>query len=59
MGDARGEGFFPPLSTVVSQRMQDDSVREHQHDKTHCADGPTVGHQQCSRSYASGEAGMR
>ena len=44
VGDAGGEGFFPPFCTVVSQRIQDDDIGEHQHDKTHCTDGPTVGH---------------
>ena len=41
-----GEGFSPPFSTVVSQTMQDENAGEHQHDKAHCTDGPTVGHQE-------------
>ena len=36
------ERAFLLPSALVSQRMQDDSIGEHQHDKTHCTDGPTV-----------------
>ena len=46
VGGTVGEGFSYSFSTVVSQRMQDDNTGEHHHDKTHCTNGPTVGHQE-------------
>ena len=46
MGNTGGESFASPFSTVLSQRMQDENVGEHQHDKTQCTNGPTVGHQE-------------
>lgn len=38
-----GEGFVPPLQTVVLLRIQDDHIRDHQKEKVQEADEPTVG----------------
>lgn len=47
MWECRWRGLIsPPFSTLVSQRMRYDYRGEHQHDKIHCTDSPTVAHQE-------------